>query len=368
MPIVRTEAQIMEKIRLLLDKASNTSHEQERESFLAAANAMMTRHAIDQAMLDNTRTTGEKRVATTMRFKLFDATFEWKDAFTTVMFELTRTNRCRMVFRGDDDIIVVGMQEDVEWTQMLWMNVFFEFVSKVNPSWKKERTMGQNVLAFKEAGWKWEEIWKAYYNAVGGETEDGLSYYDPKKASYLMREYKKELRSSGREAVATQRHGAYRASFVRAFADRISYRLEVMRAQNKIVEDETSGSAVALLDVSHLIDEEYYKHAPWDRPLTDEERVRLVEEANERSRRQQEADAEFLASLSPQERKTVLHEREKEKRRQARVNDAYWRERDKLQEKMNDTAGFMAGRTAADTVSLNRSAPAAEQANRKELA
>lgn len=354
MAFQRSEAQVMERIRRFLNLAESSTSESEREQALDSANKLMAKHAIDQAMLDMSRTSAEKRHPVSLKFEIFDRLFEWADLFGTVMQELARTNRCRTVFLANNTVIVVGMQEDVEWVQLLWMNVFFEFVSKINPSWKNNRTMGENVLAFKEAGYKWETIWTAYFKAVDGETIDKMPFYDAKKASYLMREYKKELVRVGREAVATQRHEAYRVSFSRAFTDRLSYRLELMRAANKKAEEETTGSTVALLDVSKLIDEEWYKHAPWERPITAEERQQMRDEANAREAARQKADEDFLASLSPAERKRVIHEREVDSRKQARQNESYWRQHDKKQERLRDDAGFNAGRAAADTVSLSR--------------
>ncbi len=371
----RSEAKIMEQIRELMALADGAPEgDPERELALQKANRLMMKHAIDQAKLDATRTVGEKRVPTQMRFRFIsgaDLAWEWMYDFRQLMREICVANRCRCVFlrSGDGayDVALVGMQEDVEWAQLLWMRVFLDFAGKLQPKWVPgpERTVGHNVSVFKTAGYKWKDIWE-----VGKRAEpsiDTFDKYDPKDCSYLMREYRKHLRISGEQQIGTQKFEGYRYSFVQSFLVTVSSRLEQMRADSK--EDvETSGSALALLDVTDRVDEEFYRLFPSQRPLTDEEMRATKERLDKEEAESERRDQEFLASLSEPERKRVLNERAKERERRAKADDRYWREQAKRQERLHDGAGYVAGRAAGKSVNLNRGGPeVAESAARKAL-
>lgn len=356
----RSEAQIMERIRAALAIAENpASTEAEREAALRSANGMMTKHAIDQAMLDAARTVGERRVPTQVVFEMYESgsgVSEWNAYFRTIMHELARTNRCRCIIRfgHKSNVTIVGMQEDVDWVQLLWMQIFLEFVSRVNPKWDNDRSEGANIMALKEAGFKWAEIWNMCKAANGGQMRGNPDSYNPQRCRWMIVEYKKEQQRTGREHVGTQRFEAYRTSFVAAFADRVNARLEQQREDEKEQTEATPGSALALTDVRDRVDEEFYRLFPSARPMTDEELLAYKRRVDEEARLAAKKDAEFLASLSDKERKKVLDEREREKVRRAKDNDRYWRDQQRMQEKLYDHAGWAAGRTAADGVNLSR--------------
>lgn len=365
MPYERSEAKVMQQIRDLMAVADGAPEgDPEREVALRRANRLMVKHAIDQAVLDASRTAGEKRVPTSMRFQFMSHTesaWEWIQHFRSLLGTIAQANRCRLAFHVGTtnwDVTLVGMQEDVEWCQMLWMRTFLEFSSRLYPQWVPgpTRTIGHNVAVFKAAGYKWEEIW-----TVGKRAEPSIDTniaYDPKSCNYLMREYKKHLRMTGEEQVKTQSFEAYKYSFVQSYVITVSARVEQMVQDSKEVVDETSGSALALVDVSDRVDEEFYTLFPQFRPLTEEESRARRERWDREERARAAADQAFLASLSASERKTILDERAKEERRRARADNAYWRRESARQERLlSDSAGYNAGRAAGKAVDLSRGGP-----------
>lgn len=369
----RSEADVMEKIRQLLHWANQEdANPTEREMALTRANKLMMQHAIDQATLDAGRTVGEKRVPTQMRFTLIsigDAAWEYLQHFRLVISEIARTNRCRAVLHPGTyqyDITVVGMQEDVEWTQMLWMQIYLEFLSRLNPKWNINLSIGENVANLKEAGFKWQRIWAE--GKAAQPNIDDLDDYDPQKCRYLMQAYKAFLKTQeGRQAVGTQTFEAYRYSFVRSFTTTVSSRLEEMRAAQREIQDENSGSAVALLDVSDRVDEEFYRLFPSQRPMTDEELEEARRQREEREREEYRKDQEFLASLSPAAREKVLRERAEKAHRDAKNDEKYWRRMQERAARLHDDAGSRAGQAAGAAVSLDRSANAVDINKRAEI-
>jgi hypothetical protein len=361
-----SEADVIKRVRDLIAKANDpASSANEKEQYLAAAHSRMKRHQIDMAMLDASRTLGEKRTPVVKVIQLFDKGYEWAPYFQTLIEQIARTNMVRVMHKWDDtELTIVGMLEDVQWTEMLWMNTFLEFVSRLDPRWDLNKSIDENIYVFKNAGYKWKDIWDVGYFKHPGGMPDGMGHFVPGKCKYMITGYKKMCALKGTEPVGTQTFAAYRHSFTRAFVDRIGYRLELMREAAQKAEDSVPGSAVALVDVKAQIDEEFYRLFEFMRPLTDEQRQKLRDEAKEA----RERDEAYLASLSPQDRKKVLQEREAEKRRQARANAQWYRQQEASNKKLRlDHAGYNSGRSAADQVNLSRAAQTDAAPTRKEI-
>lgn len=358
MPIVRTEAEIMELVRKLLAKANDpASSDAEKELYLSEASAKMKRYQIDMAMLDASRTLGEKRTPIVRQIALFDDGSEWSHYFITVIDAIAETNGVRvMVNFGSTSMTIVGMQSDVEWTEMLWMNTFLEFVSRLDPRWDLNKTVPENIFIFKNAGFKWKEIWERGNQALQPlGMPDGMTEFIPGKCKYMINWYKAECKSRNFTPVGTQTFAAYRHTFTAAYTQRVCYRLEMMRAAAKVEEESVPGSSLALVDVKAQVDGEFYRLFDFMRPLTHEESLELLEASAARRRAEREADEAYLAGLTPEVRRKVLGARQEEARRQAKANERYWREQDKRNKSVRfDHAGFASGEAAANSVNLNR--------------
>lgn len=359
----KVEQKIMDRIRALLAKANDpASSPSEREQYLDEANRRMTRHAIDMAMLDATRTIGEKRKPTKKLITLFDYEFEWGSHFMSVIMSIAETNRCRYAFHnGYRSITIVGMQEDVDWVEMLWLNVFLNFSQKINPRWDATLSVADNIYNFKNAGYKWKDIWEIGFANLGS-MPDGNYDFIPNKCKYMITGYKKMCKEKGAEPVGTQTFAAYKLTFTHYFVGEINSRLEEMRAANKKQEDATPGSELALRDMSADINDFFYLLFP---TMSPEARAKRDEIWRKEEEDAQKRDAEYLASLSPAARKAVLDKRMQEEAKQARLNDKYYREQAK--KRTYDAAGASAGAAAGKDVNLNRSGRETSSGSRTEL-
>jgi hypothetical protein len=360
----KVSEKVMERIRNLLAKANDpASSPSEREQYLDEANKRMNRHAIDMAMLDASRTIGEKRKPTQKRIVLFDSNFEWGSQFMTVIMSMCETNRCRYAFHnGYRSITIVGMQEDVDWVEMLWLNVFFQFTSKIQPTWEPDAPLEENIYNFKNAGYKWKDIWDiGYFKQPGGMPGD-LGHYDPDKCRYMMTMYKKMCKAKGADPVGTQTFAAYKMTFTRYFTSEVNRRLEEMRASNKKQEDSIPGSAIALRDTSKDVQDFFYLLFPTLTPEAAEQRSELFRKEQEDAEKR---DAEYLAGLTPAERKAVLDARAKEEAKQARASDRWYR--DQAKKRTYDAAGASAGERAGREVDLSRNGRQTAAGSRTEL-
>jgi hypothetical protein len=359
----KTEQKILERVRNLLAKANDPRvSAAEREVFLDEANRRINKHAIDMALLDASRTIGEKRKPTKKHIVLFDQGFEWGSQFMSVIMSICETNRCRYAFHnGYRSITVVGMQEDVDWVEMLWLNVFFYFSSQIQPRWDVESSVAENIYNFKNAGYKWKDIWEIGYQAIGS-MPDGETFFNTRKSKYMITGYKKMCAEKGTQPIGTQTFKAYKLTFTNHFTYEVNRRLEEMRDANKKQEVSTSGSELALFDVSKLIEQELYRLFP---ELSPEARAKRDEIWRKEEADAEAADAAYLASLSPAARKAVLDKRSREEAAAARRADTFYRNQSKR--RTYDAAGATAGSAAGREVDLTRNGKATDAGSKKEL-
>lgn len=333
-----TPKSILDKVAKLIALAEhgNTS-DIEREAFLAKADAMMVKYAIDRAVIESRKTSGEKReepISVTVPFIRDGVDFEGQ--YISMFSAICSHNRTRAVIRTyREQAVIVGFPTDVEYTQMIWNSVYFGFVSKLDPSWVADRPADENIKILKEAGWKWGRI-ADVANANGFEctATDGR----------LKAAYRRQCKLEGVEPTShTQRHAAYRAAYAEAFSATISSRLYRMRraAEDQVASRSGTGTELALCSRKDTVNEEFYQLFPHMRPMSAEERA----EVDKRLNLYDEAEKARLAAMTPAQRAAEERRRERE--------DLRWRAQyEREQAKRQDAAGRRAGQSAAATVDL----------------
>lgn len=346
------DEKVLETVRRLVALANDEGTTQgERDAAFARADALMTKHAIDEAMVRAARSREEREEpAVKARQRLWDAGTEFDDQWRALVRDLARHNRVRAVYHSlrPGTYTLVGFPDDLSYFEIIWTGAYLTFVAKMNPVWDPKQTEQENVYRLKEAGIKWRQI------AEMGEFQwpDG---------GLLIRMYKRQCRALGVEATPqTQRHAAYRASYAAAFVRQISYRIEL---QNRIREGQVSatpGAELALRDRSEDVAEKVYQLFPDLRPLSAEERAKLAEENAKLVREMDEKEAARRAALTPKER-------EREDRERAKADRRYDREWSRNQHARHDDQGAAAGRAAADTVDLSGGRNAVSRPARPEL-
>ncbi|HUG83052.1 MAG TPA: DUF2786 domain-containing protein [Euzebya sp.] len=107
--------QVLARVRALLHKAESTTFEAEAEALTAKAQQLITRHAIDEARLQSSGTTGAPPV--TRRILLDDP---YLSAKSLLVHQVAAANRCHAVFsRHPGWSTVFGTDADVQATQLL---------------------------------------------------------------------------------------------------------------------------------------------------------------------------------------------------------------------------------------------------------
>jgi len=118
----RTNDPILDRIRALLAQAESTTFEAEAEAFTAKAQQLMTRHAVDQAVLASRADRSETPL--TIRIPIDDP---YVDAKSLLLQCVAENTRCRSVFHERYAMSsVVGFAGDVAATEMLFTSLLVQ--------------------------------------------------------------------------------------------------------------------------------------------------------------------------------------------------------------------------------------------------
>lgn len=114
---------VLTTIRALLAKAESTQFAAEAEALTAKAQAMMTRHAIDEALL---HADAEESVEVVSRRILIDNPYLVEKAH--LLSEVGHANRSKVVWMGDDYAMatVVGTPVDVDQVELLFVSLLIQ--------------------------------------------------------------------------------------------------------------------------------------------------------------------------------------------------------------------------------------------------
>jgi len=118
---------IAERITALLDKAESSSFPAEADAFMAKAQELMARHAIDEAMLDAAR--GTKEEITQVEITIVAP---YASAKSVLLNAVASSNRCRVVVSNRPNgrmlCALVGFETDIRHTRSLYLSLSHQAV------------------------------------------------------------------------------------------------------------------------------------------------------------------------------------------------------------------------------------------------
>lgn len=109
----------LHRVQALIAKAEATPYPDEAEAFMAKAQELMARHAIDQIMLDGVRRGGRGPES-----KMLTIPAPYATAKATLLNEICHANGVRLVLHGgggkDATVTIVGFPDDLESSELLF--------------------------------------------------------------------------------------------------------------------------------------------------------------------------------------------------------------------------------------------------------
>lgn len=362
----------------------------EADVALMQANKLIAKHAIEEALIRQHQTVGERR-ALVNRQIVVGAGSGFSSTLRTVLHYAADANRVSVAFLSTGSAVLFGADEDVAWVEMLFSMIKLQFLLKIDPKWDASKSYDENVYNLKVAGTSWKDInaesvkhgsrdarkWTQTAGYLDRDTEE--PYYqreyrnvqvtrrneesgsvfgtweapEDKLSGILIAAYKRWAANVGDDSpVTTQNPRAYKRSYADAFSSRMAMRFLDMKKENEAEMDTIPGAALAIRDLKAEADQ-----AMWDMfpDLSPEARERRRQAAYEQ---QQREDAEYQAKLdamTPKQREAFLEKEERQRRRQ---NEAYWRSLEKGPRA--DMGARRRGESAANSVDLSRKAGHAE--------
>lgn len=398
------DKKLMETVRLLLARAEhpNTPPE-EADTALRRANALMARHAIDEALVRATQTARERRAPVVEKWNWASAHTGYGAHLRSMLEAIARYNRVRVHIElyAPYGVTVVGFREDVDWVQMLYTNCYLTFMGRVNPKWDPEASLDANIYTYKIAGYGWFEIWVKMVEAMGlsdvvewrwpnwKRDADNVraypEYVERYKAAgipcgppvtvpdasaradnnWMLRAYRRHAKKIGdTQIVSTQRLKAYKLSFAQGFADEIERRLARMDAESREAVGSAPGAELALRDAWVDIEEAFYAEYPDSHPDAIRER-NVIRHRDAQAALEQERilRENMLNAMTETQRADFLEKEARKARRERQSNQRYWEDYDRRNRA--DSSGLRAGRAAAADVALSRGTAVRADSGRK---
>lgn len=124
------EERTLDRVRKLLAKAEGTDNEHERDTFMAAANQLMAKYGIEQAMLGATDRTHEK--PTSRRITVENP---WADVKAHLIYYVAEAVGCKSILitmpRGISYKVVqiFGFESDLERAELLYTSLLLQMAS-----------------------------------------------------------------------------------------------------------------------------------------------------------------------------------------------------------------------------------------------
>lgn len=265
---------ILRKVRALVAKANSTTFEQEREAFMAKADELMERYAIDQAMLAMADDTKARFVVRK------DMDISWWSEMRNMDSEVRAriywlwsycVEFCRCYSSSstwdyrEKTCAVYGMPSDLDYLNLLFTDLFLQMSGTLKPKYDPNLTLGHNVYNAKNAGMKYVDIayWSQHPEWVEPNGTGGLKTKDGGKMKHAYQRHLNEHHPG--EKRITMHPVTWAMSFMDGYVTTIRERFGKMREMRDIPSDADS-MALVVRDIRDQAREAMFEDFPNLRP------------------------------------------------------------------------------------------------------
>lgn len=300
----KAKENILSKVRGLMNKAADdATPPNEAESARRLADKLMTKYALDSWMLAQ-----EGEPDRMPKIRMFD--FDWwsksqfKEQLYSMFNKMARHCRCQSVPEkwgftdGGYRMPVAGLESDLDWLDLLFTNVMIAMIDKVDPRARSGLSVDENMARMREAGMPWGEALNrlalagivpslAQEKAQALTDEDGEErtyddsdvyrmdgrghnklYFSKKVYERTITSYRNWCAKTGHEQSKVSQV-TFRRNFANGFAAEVNDRLYRMNRESQQAYDadhETGSMALAVRDISKIVEETIYVMYPDLRP------------------------------------------------------------------------------------------------------
>lgn len=298
---------VLRKVQALLDKAASTTFDAERDALIAKADEMMAKFAIEEFEL---ATQGHARKHGATKPELRDIVVprtggDWRvsGSLESMFRDLSGLVGVRIGAMVNDRLDgeyrkvarCVGYPADLDYFQMLFVNLQLHFLSKMEPKPDASLSDLDNFIALWESGRDYRQIWKVmdwpwrvtvrehWCPVERADHEKGecscecstchglfrdagsgdLVAAERKRLHSLRRGYHERCQAEGRLPMKGLKADTYRRSFIDGYAYRIRQRIAEMRSMRNEV---AKGHELVIVSMKDSLDEFFFEMWPEQRP------------------------------------------------------------------------------------------------------
>lgn len=348
---------VQKLLNLAMDEGATPD---ERKLAQERADRLMVEHMIEQSELKKDDPSRSRATSVTWKMNMGN---EFRNATEQMLASIVKHAQCRYRVKIDfsdvehrHHVIIVGLPEQIAYAERLWFIAFTEMARNISPKWDERESFDTNVYAFVKAGMKWRQIHEIAWTKLGSLSGLPDPYPADKQTPWaktycgdggrLKRALKREQFRLGEENEHhTNRHSAYRSSYVSGYTATIGRRLREMASASKESVADADKYALAVRSTAEQADAEFYRLFP----EFDPENIRKASAAA------QAAEMARRAAMT-QAQRDAEDKRQKAAYRSAR---AYY---GKLGgNKSYDSNGYARGDKVAKSVNLNDNKAAGER-------
>jgi hypothetical protein len=349
---------IISRVQKLLNLAMDSgATDDERKLAQERADKLMVEHMIEQSELKKDDPNRSRATNAEWRMNL---STEFRIETESLLMAVISHTKCRAMKKVDwsdrenpHRIIVVGMPEQIAYAERLWLITFTEMARNLYPKWDHSLTFDTNVYNHVKAGFKWREIHEIVWKELGAASglpdpypADLQPAWNPRhvyggKAGKLKTALHREQKRLGEERENhTNRHSAYRRSYVKSYTGTIRTRLFRMAKESREAVSDSDRYALALRSTEDQTNAEFYRLFP----EFDPENIA-------------KADAAYAAREMARRAAMTQAQRDREDRETARRYRSARRTYASVKDTTYDSNGWARGSKVAEKVNLNNDTP-----------
>lgn len=349
---------IITRVQKLLNLAMDEgATEDERRLAQEKADQLMVEHMIEQSELKKDDPNRSRVTHAEWRLNL---STEFRQEIRGLLNAVISHAKCRHTIKvdwSDRDtpyrVIIVGMPEQIAYAERLWFIVFTEMTRNMFPKWDNSLGFDTNVYNHVKAGFKWREIHEIAWKELGAASGlpdpypadlqpswNNRAVYGGKAGKLKTALHREQKRLGEERENHTNRHGAYRSSYVQSYSSTIRLRLQRMAKASREAVADADRYALALRSTEQQTDAEFYRLFPEFDP-------EVIAKQN------------AAAAAAEQARRAAMTQaqRDAEDRRQQRAYRSARRTFGRIQDRSYDSNGWNRGSKVAERVNLNDDTP-----------
>jgi hypothetical protein len=247
---------LLARVRAMVERAEHPdTPPEEADTARRMADALMHKHAIDRAMLNQKSPKAEQEKPDAITLRLCDAGNPLLVQFSMLSVSVARHTRCEVVLLPSHDfsptrIRVFGFKSDLDYFQILYTTILMHMSGIFFPKPEDDMSLEENLLRLRSLGLNWLQMaevygWRKTGRKIDGDKIEYMNAKGEKKTNWQLGSFYKRTthraaRSAGVELkiiqAGTSRKQAgddWRRSAAEGYVTQIDIRFEMARGKRE---------------------------------------------------------------------------------------------------------------------------------------